>query len=288
MAQSPSHKFGQIIGNMLEEIIYPFLKEFTDKYRYYLDRKGERGQARTGKKVTWEDKYGNIHDLDFVIEDGGTSDKKGQPLAFIEAAWRRYTRHSRNKAQEIQGAVLPVAENYPWDAPFLGAVIAGIFTERSIQQLESVGFDVLYFPYETIIAAFEKVGIAARFDENTPDEDFKSCVEQMDKLSRSQWDQIENELTALNRKNIDTFIEKLKNVLRRVIKKIIVSPLFGNSNEFISIDEAIGFIGKEFQLPTQDSLRKIEIIIVYSNGDKIEGSFERRQEALNFLEYAKK
>ncbi len=101
MANSPSHRFGQTIGDLLEEIMAPQLQAFCDKRGLYLDKKGTRGQARAGTKVSWIDKYGNSHDLDFVIEKGGTENIRGRPLAFIEAAWRRYTKHSRNKAQEI-------------------------------------------------------------------------------------------------------------------------------------------------------------------------------------------
>lgn len=146
MAESPSHKFGQIIGKLLEEITFPLLKSFCDERGFYLDHQGLRGKARKGKKVQWEDKYGNVHDLDYVIEFDGTPDKKGKPLAFIEVAWRRYTKHSRNKAQEIQGAILPIAENYKWDLPFLGAIVAGIFTEGALNQLASNKFSVLYIP----------------------------------------------------------------------------------------------------------------------------------------------
>jgi len=119
MASSPSHKFGQIIGDLFEEIVGPQVQDFCNKRGLYLDKKGERGAAHGGRKVSWQDKFGNDHDLDFVIEKGGTKDRQGRPLAFIEAAWRRYTKHSRNKAQEIQGAVLPIAERYEWDKPFL-------------------------------------------------------------------------------------------------------------------------------------------------------------------------
>src|SRR6056297_3323456 len=151
MAESPSHKFGQIVGNLLEDIMRPVLQEFCDRRGLYLDIQGKRSGVRSGKKVTWLDKYGNTHDLDFVIEKGGSATSKGRPVAFIEAAWRRYTKHSRNKAQEIQGAVLPIADGYHWDKPFLGAVLAGVFTKGSLEQLDSVGFKVLYFPYESIV-----------------------------------------------------------------------------------------------------------------------------------------
>lgn len=106
MAQSPSHKFGQIVGNLLEDILTPVLQKFCHERGLYLDIKGPRPGVRKGRKVTWQDKYGNLHDLDFVIEKDGSPGKRGRPVAFIEAAWRRYTKHSRNKAQEIQGAIL--------------------------------------------------------------------------------------------------------------------------------------------------------------------------------------
>jgi hypothetical protein len=104
MAISYSHKFGQVIGDLLEIAVEPHLKDFADKHSLFLDRKGER-LTRKGKKLTWIDIKENKHDLDFVLERGGTDSMLGIPVAFIETAWRRYTKHSRNKAQEIQGAI---------------------------------------------------------------------------------------------------------------------------------------------------------------------------------------
>ena len=85
MAKSPSHKFGQIIGNVLESAILPLLEKFAIKYNLYLDKKGKR-PCRSGLKCSWTDLYGNTHDLDYVFERGGTRDEKGTPAAFIEAA----------------------------------------------------------------------------------------------------------------------------------------------------------------------------------------------------------
>jgi hypothetical protein len=174
MAQSPAHKFGQIIGDAVEAAIEPLLRDFAGKHGLYLDKRGNR-LARSGKKVTWKDADGNKHDLDFVLERSGTHKKIGTPAAFIEVAWRRYTKHSRNKAQEIQGAILPLVETHKNAAPFYGAILAGEFTMGAITQLQSVGFSVLYFSYHSVADAFGRAGVDARFDEDT--EDVPSVVE---------------------------------------------------------------------------------------------------------------
>jgi hypothetical protein len=165
MAESPPHRFGQIIGGLLEEIIEFHLAAFVRGNTYFLDKRGERKPVRNGLKLSWSDDFGNSHDLDFVIEKGGSATTQGRPVAFIEAAWRRYTKHSRNKVQEIQGALLPIAAKHFRDKPFLGAVLAGEFTSPSLDQLRSHEFEVLYLPYETIMSSFDYVEIDARFDE---------------------------------------------------------------------------------------------------------------------------
>src|SRR5262249_4617115 len=148
------------------------LATFAEKHGLYLDRQGPRS-CRPGMKCTWLDLNKNKHDLDFVLERGGTPEKLGIPAAFIETAWRRYTKHSRNKAQEIQGAIAPLAETYKNARPFLGVILAGVFTPGALAQLESLGFTVLYFSYGSIIAAFKACGIDASFDEDTPDTEFQ-------------------------------------------------------------------------------------------------------------------
>jgi len=172
MAESLSHKFGQIIGDLLELALEPHLQKFASKHKLYLDKKGVR-KARSGKKVTWTDTRENKHDLDFVLERGGTENTIGVPVAFIESAWRRYTKHSRNKAQEIQSAILPLATKYKSSSPFVGVVLAGVFTNGALTQLKSLGFGVLYFPYETVVIALSKFGINAAFEEKTAEADFR-------------------------------------------------------------------------------------------------------------------
>lgn len=264
----------------------PQLQSFCNERGLYLDKKGTRGNARGGKKVAWLDKYGNSHDLDFVIERGGCENVRGRPLAFIEAAWRRYTKHSRNKAQEIQGAILPIAEKYDWDKPFLGVILAGVFTSGSLTQMRTSGFEVALFPYESIVSAFASIGIDAKFDEVTPDAIFQNTIDKIDTILPQIRTQLKQNLVNSNQALLDHFFSELQATLDRQIEQIILIPLHGQQSEFTTIPDAITFVTsyREDKL-REGGFRKYEIIVRYSNGDKIDASFQNKEKAIAFLRY---
>ncbi|UZR93136.1 hypothetical protein [Chondrinema litorale] len=281
MAKSPSHKFGQIIGEILETTMKIYFQDFATKFDLYLDKKGKR-KARKGKKVTWYDSYENKHDLDFVLERGGSDAEIGLPVAFIEIAWRRYTKHSRNKAQEIQGAILPLAFTHSFSAPFLGVVLAGVFTEGALNQLRSRNFNVLYFEYDTVVSAFKTYGIDASYEEDTSDEDFTKKIEQWEAFNDKE--KIIQKLVELNQDKFDIFFKVLEESVSRYITEIRILPLLGTSSVFQSATEAINFLN-EFTVidyETKDLIR-FEIKIIYSNGDTIEASFANKNSANSFL-----
>jgi hypothetical protein len=86
MAESLAHRWGQIIGDIFEVFIRNILQDVANQHNLYLDFKRPR-PARGGQiKVTWQDGYGNKHDLDYVLERGGTEARLGVPAAFIESA----------------------------------------------------------------------------------------------------------------------------------------------------------------------------------------------------------
>jgi len=76
MAVSFAHKWGQFIGNLLQESLRDALQGVADHHALYLDYQRER-PARPGKKVTWQDRHGNVHDLDYVLERGGQDSPQG-------------------------------------------------------------------------------------------------------------------------------------------------------------------------------------------------------------------
>ncbi len=284
MAQSPAHRFGQIIGEVLEAAIRPIVDAVAAEQGLYLDAKGPR-PARGGKrKVAWVDGQGNTHDLDYVLEAGGTADTLGTPRAFIEIAWRRYTKHSRNKAQEIQGAIIPLAERYRDAHPFLGVVLAGVFTAGALTQLRSLGFHVLYFPYESVIAAFAAVGIDAAFDEDTPDIQLKRKIAQIYvKLNPARRERIAAFLRQRHDAELARFTTALRTSLTRRITTVYVLPLHGAPRTLGHVAEAIAFIESFDESTPGKPFARYEIDVRYSNGDEIRGQFKDKETAITFL-----
>jgi hypothetical protein len=287
MAQSPSHKFGQNLGKLLEDLVLnnilrPRLQQFTQTKNYYLDWQRSR-PARSGKKVTWEDKYGNKHDLDFVIEIDGTDDQIGRPIAFIESAWRRYTKHSRNKVQEIQGAILPIIEFHHLSLPFYGVVLAGDFTKPALDQLRNNGFAVIYIPYKDVVAAFKEIDFDVEFDEETLDEIYTIASKKLANLSSLDKEKLRQALIKVSEQEIDQFMEVLRNCLERYLTKIILIPLFGTKYEFKNIGDALNKLNTiDIKNPMGD-FEKFEIIIDYSNNDTIRASFQDKERLAGFL-----
>ena len=283
MAESFSHKWGQIIGNLIQEFIRDTLQQVADEHGFYLDYQKKR-KARISKKVSWQDRYGNYHDLDYVMERAGTEDTLGLPVAFIETAWRRYTKHSRNKVQEIEGALIPLADTYSHLNPFLGAILAGVFTQGALGQLESKGFKILYLEYDNIVKSFSSVGINASFNESTPEVEFQNKIAQWDKLPMENITSIKNQLLSLEKVKINNFIDTLQHSFSRLIQQVNIIVLHGLSQQVATIQNAIEYIHN--YLDTQSTSApalKYEIDIRYNNGDVIHAIFQNKTEALKFL-----
>lgn len=283
MAQSPSHTFGQKIGELLEELLHPLLLEVAEKHGLYLDYQHAREARGNRKKVAWKDNKGNTHDLDFVLEAGGSETEVGSPKAFIECAWRSYTKHSRNKAQELQGAIIPLAETYQRYHPFLGVVLAGVFTEGSLSQLRSHRFGILFFSRQSIVAAFAVVGIDASFDEETPqcagEKEAEDVFASQTRGTPQDYRPFEEEsrgrgadLSGLVRDNADT-----KHYCNRG------RGIHGPIQEVATADDAVEYVEKYDEAKAVTRFICYEVTARYSNGDKITGEFSNKLDAIGFL-----
>ena len=277
------------MGEIVEAALEPLFRRLADENSLYLDQKGPRParqhleNAKKGS-VIWTDKDGNQHGLDFVFERGGTDQKIGQPAAFIEIAWRRYTKHSKAKAQEIQGAILPLRETYRHLSPFIGVVIAGFFTKLALKQLRSVGSCVLRFPFSTLHEAFQRVSIDASCTEKTPDKEFSKKVRAIKSLSKKERIRLQESLLELNKNEVADFIDQLASALKRRIVSIRVLPLHGTATEWGTLDEAITFIQSYDEGARSHPVIGYEITVAYSNEDRITARLSDRLHALQFLQ----
>ncbi len=280
MAKSPSHILGELIGNFFEEVMKDPIKNLCNKYNVYFDTIGPR-PARSTHKITWEDINGSKHDLDYVIERDGTDDIIGNPIAFIEIAWRRYSKHSKNKVQEISGAIMPIAEKYQNFSPFKGVILSGVFTRPSIKQLTSQGFNVLYIPFDKIVESFKNHGVDIFFDENTPEPDLDKIVSKF--KTCGILDRIKQDLITSNRKEIDCFLKSLEDSIKRQINCILVLPLHGKERHFNSLDSAINYIEDYSTMPADAVLDRYVIQIFFNDGSNVNCTFNDKLMTIDFL-----
>jgi hypothetical protein len=291
MAEALGHRWGQIIGDCFEMFVRNILTDAAKKHDLYLDFKRPR-KARGGQgKVTWQDGFGNKHDLDYVLERGGTEEDRGVPAAFVESAWRRYTKHSKNKAQEIEAAVIPVALTFARHQPFIGAVLAGEFTNNALQQLESKGFAVLHVPYESILAAYQELGVDASSRDGvlgTTEEHFREKITKWESLPQPQaTNRLLAKLKALRQPEIDNFKQRLDAAIMRRVNSIRLTVLRGHSVECSNVDSAIAYLIEEEKSSRvrEDAEQReaFEIQVRFNTGAKIDATFLKRAEAIAFL-----
>jgi hypothetical protein len=283
MAESNAHKLGQIIGEALEDSIRPHLMAFASKHGLYLDQKGPR-RCRSSAKVSWRDINGNSHDLDFVLERGGTDEAQGVPVAFIETAWRRYTKHSRAKAQEIQGAIEPLVQKYRHISPFKGVVIAGVFTPGALEQLRSLGFAIVFIAYPVIVEAFATQGVDISFDEKTSERELGKKVQAYRKLSPESRAAIAKVMISAVGLQLVEFLKLLEQAVNRKVTVVRVLALFGKVIEARSIAEAVRAVENTREgAGGVHPMHAYELQVEFGNGDQINGRFSTKEEAAAFL-----
>lgn len=286
MAKSPSHELGEYLGWFIENMMIEEIKPIANSLNLYLDHEHPRKARGGNKKVRWFDKNHNHHDLDIVLEKNGTDEKIGIPIAFIEMAWRRYTKHSKNKAQEIADSVTSIVEANKEVAPFYSTVLAGKFTQNSITQLKSKGFKVLYIPYEKVCEAFYKaVSIDIRFDEQTSEVELKKIFNRLNSLNGKQIELVREKLIELCDTEFKDFISKLKDTVQRKTTSIYIMTTFETKKEFSNSYDAIKFVDNlnVNNEKVDAKFYKIKVEVIFNNGDKVTGEFSSKENSINFI-----
>ncbi len=283
MANSVSHKIGEQIGDFFESIIIeyllPIIEEESD---YYLDYNHPRPARNNEKILKGTDSEGNEHRLDIVIEYGGTEEIKGIPKAYIETAWRRYTKHSKNKVQEISGAILPLVRTYAENMPFYAAILAGEFTKNSLDQLKSQGFFVLHFTYDEIADIYAEEGISIRWNEKTTIEELEELSDYLANISENSKNRMKQSFISKYAKKLERLRIELKETLEIVITEVRVTPVHGKTKTLATPKTAINYIVKYDEESVQPLMR-YEISIRYSNGQEYVMRCITKRQAIQFL-----
>ena len=133
--------------------------------------------------------------------------------------------------------------------------------------------------------AFASRGMNVAFNESTSDSEFQKCIRQIDKTSAKTMQKVRDHLIAANRAAIERFLASLKERLERMIEKIVVIPLYGRSNEFATVGEALAFLDRHFVHEGAGDFRKYEIFVSFTNGDKVEASFKEKTKVRQFLQF---
>jgi hypothetical protein len=166
---SSGHALGQIVGDWFQDyFVQPLLLEVSRNLGLYLDYRLNNRNAR-GAKINWKDDYGNVVDYDFVMEIGGTNEKIGVPVAFLECFWRRGSRHSKDKARDDSGKLYPMRDVYP-TARFLGIIAGGDFTKPAIELVKSRNIDLFCILKSKIVETFSKYDITIDYSDKEKEE----------------------------------------------------------------------------------------------------------------------
>lgn len=102
-------------------------------------------------------------------------------------------------------------------------------------------------------------------------------------MSASNRDALKQNLLKANEVGFDSFFDRLARKLDRLIKTVVVLPLFGDPIECKSISDAVNFIESFKSKGRGGDFRRYELRVVFSNDDEIKGSFSTKDTALEFL-----
>lgn len=134
--------------------------------------------CRSGK-IKWKDESGNHVDYDYVLELGGTAQKIGVPVAFLESFWRRGARHSKDKARDDTNKLLPMRDTYP-TARFLAIAACGEFTAPAKEYVTSRKVDLFFISKEKIIDAFAAIDAVIDYQDSLPETEKLALVRELE------------------------------------------------------------------------------------------------------------
>ena len=178
---------------------------------------------------------------------------------------------------------MPLRDTYD-TCCFLGAILAGEYTAGGKNQLASHGITVFHVPFRTLADCFFRQGVDLDYPEDASDEHKRSIIARWESLSEGQFAAVKQSLWAAIADDYSEFRTTLVKSLVRQVKSVVILPLYGSKLQFRSVPNAIAGLSRlDTKQPTHGSFVKFEVQLRFSDGDRIEGSFHAKHQALDFL-----
>lgn len=281
---SSGHKLGQLVGDWFEEqVAVALLEAVADELGLYLDHRFKNRKCRTGK-IIWSDLDDNDVDYDFVLELGGNISEKGIPLAFFETFWRRGSRHSKDKARDDSGKLMPMRDTYP-TARVLGIISAGDFTKPAQELVRSRSIDLFYIPKAKICAAWQDCGVEMDYVDSAS-EAVKSKIanDAVKSLTAKKKVEIHQKLIDVVGKPVfDSYIQRIVAGIAAVPIQYHITPIFvGEEVVFSNYLDAEKFLKKEHSNTKLDKTSALHNYrVVFSDGSLFERGHLKSQSALD-------
>jgi len=264
---SSGHKLGQVIGDWFEEcFVFPLLQKVGEELDLFVDTRFVTRSSRNNK-IIWIDLDDNKVDYDAVLEIGGSPTKQGVPVAFLECFWRRGSRHSKDKARDDSGKLMPMRETYP-TARFLGIIAAGDFTVPARELIKSRDIDLFYVVKSKIIEAFSNCGLTMDYDDKL-NEDEKSLIVNkfVEDFTKSKKIEVKKELLKIiGTTTMDGYVNRIKSALSALPQEIRI--ILRKSSEpivFESVEETSNFI-KDPNFNIEVTEQSFVYEVTYSDG----------------------
>lgn len=268
---SAGHRIGQLVGDWFEErFVLPMLEEVATRLRLFLDHRFRARQVR-GDRILWRDEDGNAVDYDFVLELGGTEESLGIPVAFFESFWRRGKRHSKDKARDDSGKLVPMRRVHP-TARFLGIIAGGDFTAPARQLIRTLEIDLFLVVKDKIVAAFAAEGLVVDYPDRASEEEKRRLAERLQQdFNDEKAGRVAQQLRGLvGNATISGYVSRVHAALAALPQELrFIASHSSAPHVFEQIDDATAFLQAP-QFTFNEPVESYTYQITYSDGTEFE------------------
>ncbi len=170
--------------------------------------------------------------------------KQARRLRSSRFFWRRGARHSKDKARDDSGKLVPMRDTYP-TARFLSIAASGEFTEPAKTLVRSRDIELFYVPKSNIIEAFNRHGLVMDYPDSSAEE-LKAHVARTfgEHLTEEKKKEVAITLfDIIGQATVDAYTSKVRGFLAASPREIrFIETSHSDATTFNSIEEATDFL----------------------------------------------